>query len=208
VSDGEKTGSATQRVVVGSTPPEVQITSPVTESKYNAGDTISFSATATDNEDATLPDSAYKWKVIFHHADHIHPYIENIVGPTGTVTLSTSEHNVSTTWYEISVTVTDSSGLSTTKSVEIKPNLVTLTFGSNEAGGVYTLDGVPHTGTYSETAVVGVIRSLNVASPQTVSGGQLIFNSWSDGLAQQHDISTPGTNTTYTVNFDKTPNVV
>lgn len=144
VSDGgERTNTASQKIVVGSTPPDVQILTPINDSHYNAGDVISFSATATDAEDGTLPDSAYNWRVIFHHADHIHPYVDSIVGPSGTVSLATNEHNVATTWYEISLTVTDSSGLSTTKSVNIKPNLVTLTFGSNDPNAVYTVDGIP-----------------------------------------------------------------
>ncbi|MCV7216121.1 PQQ-dependent sugar dehydrogenase [Mycobacterium crocinum] len=205
VSDGERTNTASQKIVVGSTPPDVKILTPLNDSHYNAGDVISFSATATDAEDGTLPDSAYNWRVIFHHADHIHPYVDSIVGPSGTVSLATNEHNVATTWYEISLTVTDSSGLSTTKSVNIKPNLVTLTFGSNDPNAVYTVDGIPHTGTFSQQAVVGVVRHLDAGSPQTVPDGQLVFNHWSDGLAQQHVISTPGSDTAYTVYFDKTP---
>jgi hypothetical protein len=181
----------------------VTILTPVNESHYNAGDLISFSANATDAEDGTLPDSAYEWRVVFHHADHIHPYVDSVIGPNGTVLLATSDHNVSTTWYEITVTVTDSSGLSTTKSVDINPNLITLTFDSNEPGAIYTVDGVPHIGTFSQQAVVGVVRYLDAASPQTGTAGQLLFNSWSDGQEQQHQISTPATDTTYTVYFDK-----
>lgn len=205
VSDGQRTNTASQKVVVGSTPPDVQILTPINDSHYNAGDVISFSATATDAEDGTLPDSAYNWRVIFHHANHIHPYVDSVVGPSGTVSLATNEHNVATTWYEISLTVTDSSGLSTTKSVDIKPNLVTLTFNSNDPNAVYTIDGIPHTGTFSQQAVVGVVRQLDAGSPQTVADGQLVFNRWSDGLNQQHEISTPGSDSTYTVYFDKTP---
>ncbi|WP_174397370.1 PQQ-dependent sugar dehydrogenase [Mycolicibacterium sphagni] len=203
VSDGERTDSASQTIVVGSTAPDVTILTPVNESHYNAGDLISFSANATDAEDGTLPDSAYEWRVVFHHADHIHPYVDSVIGPSGTVLLATSDHNVSTTWYEITVTVTDSSGLSTTKSVDINPNLITLTFDSNEPGAIYTVDGVPHIGTFSQQAVVGVVRYLDAASPQTGTAGQLVFNSWSDGQEQQHQISTPATDTTYTVYFDK-----
>lgn len=73
VSDGQRTNTASRDVVVGSTPPDVQILTPINDSHYNAGDVISFSATATDAEDGALPDSAYNWRVIFHHADHIHP---------------------------------------------------------------------------------------------------------------------------------------
>ena len=204
VSDGEKTGNASQKIIVGSTAPDVQILTPVDESRYNAGNTISFSATATDPEDGALPDSAYRWTVIFHHADHIHPYQDNIIGPTGTVLLSTSDHNVDTTWYEFAVTVTDSSGLSTTRSTSIKPNLVALTFTSSETEATYTIDGIPRSGVHTEQAVVGVVRELDVPSPQVVNGAEFTFNNWSDGGAKKHQISTPATNTTYTVTFNRT----
>ena len=85
-------------------------------SLYNAGDTISFSGIGTDAEDGTvLPDSAYNWTVVFHHADHVHPFRDNIVGPTGTVTIPRSADNIDTTFYRITLTVTDSSGLSTSQ---------------------------------------------------------------------------------------------
>lgn len=202
VSDGGKSSRASQRIVVGSTAPQVQILTPVAESRYNAGDTISFSASASDDEDGQLPDSAYRWTVIFHHADHIHPYADNIAGSTAQIDLSTSDQNVETTWYEFLVTVTDSSGLTASQSVHIRPNLVTLTFTSLQPDATYTIDGMPRQGTHTEQAVVGVIRNLDAISPQTVNGNLLTFNSWSDGGAQQHSISTPITNTTYTVNFD------
>jgi hypothetical protein len=127
-----------------------------------------------------------------------------IIGPTGTVTLSTSDHNVDTTWYEFTVTVTDTSGLSTTRSASIKPNLVALTFTSSETGATYTIDGIPHSGIHTEQAVVGVVRELDVPSPQVVDGAELTFSSWSDGGTKQHQISTPATDTTYTVTFDRT----
>ena len=49
----------------------------------NAGDTVSFSASGLDDEDGALPASAYKWTVVFHHADQVHPSEDNIVGPAG-----------------------------------------------------------------------------------------------------------------------------
>lgn len=202
VSDGEKTNQVTQKIVVGSTAPTVTITSPVTESKYNAGDKISFSGVASDAEDGALPDSAYKWTVEFHHADHIHPFADNIIGPNGSITIPTDESNVNTTWYRVILTVTDSSGLSSSTYADVKPNLVNLTFTSTDPEAVYTIDGIPHKGTYTEQAVVGVKRILNVLSPQTTSDGPIVFGDWSDGGAQSHTISTPGVDTTYTVVFD------
>jgi len=203
VSDGEKTNAASQQIVVGSSAPQVEIITPIAESKYNAGDIVSFTALATDAEDGELPDDAYEWTIVFHHADHTHPYKDDIIGPSGTVTLSTSDHNVDTTWYRFSLTVTDSSGLTATQSVNIRPNLVTLTISSDQPDATFTVDGVPYQGTHTEQAVTGVVRVLDAPSPQEVDGVELIFNRWSDGGAQQHTISTPPSSTTYTVSFDR-----
>ena len=202
VSDGEKTSQTTQQIVVGSTAPTVTILTPTTNAPYNAGDTISFTGTATDAEDGTLPDSAYKWTVVFHHADHVHPFADNIIGKSGTITIPTDESNLDTTWYRLTLTVTDSSGLSTSSSVDVKPRLVNLTFTSTDPDAVYTIDGIPHKGTYTETAVVGVRRTVDVSSPQTTVDGPLIFGDWSDGGSQKHTITTPGIDTTYVVSFD------
>lgn len=203
VSDGAKTGQATQRIVVGSTAPTAQILSPTTTTKYNAGDVITFSGIGTDTQDGTLPDSAYTWTVVFHHADHIHPFRDNIVGPTGSITIPRSADNIDTTSYILTLKVTDSSGLSTSRSVEIKPNLVNLTVKANDPEASFTIDGIPHKGSYSERAVVGVERVIAGVSPQFVSDGQFVFDGWSDGQAQSHMITTPGADSTYTINYDK-----
>lgn len=212
VSDGEKTGQATQSVTVGSTAPhDLTITTPqgtpLDNTKYNAGDTISFSGAALD-QDETLPDSAYNWTVVFHHADHIHPVTSNVVGKTGSITVPTDPHNSADTWYEIRLTVTDSSGLSTTSSANVHPNTVTQTFTASDPEAVFTIDGKPYTGSYTETSVVGVERVLGISSPQTVDDGQLVFVSWSDGGEQTHTIVTPGTNATYVVNVTKVPSAL
>lgn len=203
VSDGEKIGQATKRIVVGSTAPTAEILSPVLNSLYAAGDTISFSGLGTDAEDGDLPDSAYKWTVVFGHADHVHPFRDNIIGPTGTITLPRSADNIDTTYYRLTLTVTDSSGLSTSTSTVIKPRLVTLTINASDPDATFTVDGIPKKGSFTEQAVVGVERVIAAVSPQYVSNGQFVFNSWSDGGAQSHTIITPGANATYTINYDR-----
>lgn len=204
VSDGQKTATAVVPVTVGNRRPTGTITSPTDEAHYNAGDVINYSATASDPEDGALPASAYSWSVIFHHADHIHPFLGPIDGVTsGSFTIPRNADNVATTWYEIQLTVRDSGGLSQVSSVDIRPNLVTLTFGSNPAGLEYTVDGLPYTGTVTETAVVGVDRVLGTTSPQFLGGVQYAYAGWSDGGAQTHTVRTPASNITYQVNFSE-----
>lgn len=204
-----KQSIATQRIVVGSTPPVADFDVPAGEDyMYNAGQTVSFAATGSDPQDGQLPDSAYSWKVVFHHADHTHPFVNEVTGPDLDFTIPVDFHQLSNTYYNVILTVTDSSGLKTVVEKEIHPNLVTLTFGSNVDGARYTIDGIPHTGTYTEQAVVGVNRTLGAISPQTVNGQQYVFGEWEHGGNATQIITTPGSAATYTVNYVPAPAVV
>jgi hypothetical protein len=46
--------------------------------------------------------------------------------------------------------------------------------------------------------VVGIVRNIEAVTPQTLLGATWAFDSWSDGGAAAHNISTPATNTTFT----------
>ena len=201
VSDGAKSGTATIAISVGNLRPTATITAPAAESRYNAGDRINYAATATDPEDGSLPSSAFSWSVVFHHADHIHPFLGPFSGPTGSFVVPRNADNLSTTWYELVLTVTDSRGLTRTRSVHIRPNLVNLTFKADPAGVQYLVDGIPFAGTHTEVGVVGVERVLSAVSPQFAGGQQYQHASWSDGGALTHTIRTPATDATYQANF-------
>jgi PKD repeat protein len=206
VSDGSKTSSARVPVVVGNRRPTVTITTPTEGGKYDAGDTIGYSASATDPEDGALGDTAFSWKVVFHHADHIHPYLGPVAGSaTGSFTIAPVPDNGPNTWYEIQATATDSGGLSSTTSVEIFPNLVDLTVAASSSTPVFTVDGVPKTGSFTTEAVVGVEHTLGAPSPQQIGSSLYLFSAWSDGGAQNHAITTPDTDATYTVAFEEHP---
>jgi hypothetical protein len=51
------------------------------------------------------------------------------------------------------------------------------------------------------TGVVGIKRAIAAPSPQLKNAINYVFQSWSDGLAMSHEISTLATNTTYTANY-------
>ncbi len=205
--EGGKTNTATQRIVVGSVPPSIQLGNIV--NNYNAGDTITFSAQASDAEDgAVLPPSAFEWKVVFHHNTHTHPFVDSIVGTDGSVTIPTTADQLATTWYRIQLTVTDSSGLKTTTYKDVLPNLVDFTVTASNPDATFTVDGVPHTGSFSEQGVVGVQRVLSAPSTQHTAAGELIFIGWGDGGAQTHTVTTPAGNANYSVIFGLAPALV
>ncbi|MGV0853356.1 PQQ-dependent sugar dehydrogenase [Mycolicibacterium phlei] len=208
VTDGEKSNTTTQRIVVGSTPPVATIKDTL-PSNYNAGDTITFEAEGSDPEDGALPPDAYKWTVVFHHAEHTHPFRDNIVGTSGEITIPRTRDQLGNTWYRVTLTVTDSSGLATTTYRDIFPNTVKLTISASDPDAAFTVDGVRYVGSYViEDAVVGVERVVSAPSPQSVSGGQFVFVEWSDGGAPSHTIITPGSETEYRVTYEFVPTAV
>ena len=200
-SDGQKSSTAQLTITVGNRLPTATITSPTQGAKYNAGDTISYSGTGTDPEDGNLPPSAFSWKIVFHHADHVHPYLGPIDGsPSGSFTIGHDATNEYNTWYRIELTVTDAGGLKDTVYKDIFPNLTNLTVQTDTPGSAFTIDGNLYSG-YTHEEVVGVDHGVSVASPQMVGAKRYRFRSWSDGGAASHTYRVPPTDSTLTASL-------
>lgn len=118
VTDGAGgTSIVSTAIVAGNTHPVANITSPVNGALYRPNDTLTASAIATDKEDGVLPDSAYKWTILLHHNIHTHT-LQQATGKS--VTFQAPDHGADTDVYtEVVVEVTDASGQTTTKSVNI-----------------------------------------------------------------------------------------
>ena len=202
VSDGvNSTISAPLSISAGSRP-TATILSPTDGTSFKAGDVITFSGTATDAEDGTLPASAYTWKIDFLHEGHIHPGTPITGVTSGTFTIPTTGHDFSGfTRYQVSLTVTDSSGLQSTSSVTVFPQKVNLNFATVPAGGTVFIDGIAHTGPFVYDTLVGFNHTIS-APNQTIGGNTYTFASWSDGGAPTHTIVVPAAAQTYTANFN------
>jgi glucose/arabinose dehydrogenase len=201
-SFGTATSNAAVLTVTTNTPPVATIVSPAAGSRYSAGTTLSFSGTGTDAENGTLPASAFRWRIDFHHDTHTHPAMPDTTGiRSGTFAIPNTGETASNVWYRVYLTVTDSGGLSTTTSRDVLPNTVVITLATNPPGLRVTLDGQPVTTPTSVTSVVGIVRTLGVVSPQASGNTTYQFASWSDGGAASHTVATPGTNRTYTASY-------
>src|SRR5581483_1458267 len=173
---------------------------------YSAGDTISFSGTASDPEDGNLPASAYTWQVDFHHhlttGAHIHPFISAFSGVmNGSFSIPTTGETNDDVWYRISLTITDSAGVSTTTYRDVMPAKSTFILATNQSGLQLTLDGQTYAAPLTTLGVVNLQRTIGAPSPQTVNGTTYVFDSWSDGGAATHAIATPASDTTFTANY-------
>jgi hypothetical protein len=108
--------------------------------------------------------------------------------------------------YRIVLTVTDSAGSTHTSTRDITPNLSTIFVNaaptSPDDGLLITVDGQPKMTPYSTPSVVGMKRAIGAVSPQTLGATEFVFQSWSDGGAATHEITTASTDTTYTAAYD------
>jgi len=198
---GRVTSQEATLTVISNQKPTATITTPTGGKTYTAGDVIQFSGTGTDPEDGTLPPNALTWQVDFYHYDtptHFHPVLSATSGiASGSFTIPQSGETSPNVLYRISLTVTDSKGATSTRSVDVNPVRSVITLVTQPAGLALKFDGALVTTPFTFTGVSGITRSLE-AVDQSENGSAYSFYSWSDGGAAAHTLRTPGTNATLT----------
>ncbi|HEX8101784.1 MAG TPA: PQQ-dependent sugar dehydrogenase, partial [Solirubrobacteraceae bacterium] len=175
----------------GNTAPTAAITAPAADSRYDDGQAIEVTASASDIEDGTLPDSAYAWQFLIRHNSHLH-VAGSATGPEATLTTG-NDHDADA-HYEIRLTVTDSEGASTTKVISITPNVVKFTLNSSPPGAPVVYAPQPETpARVSFQSAVGYRASIAAAARFESGGRAYRFDSWSDGGARAHTVTIPAT---------------
>jgi glucose/arabinose dehydrogenase/chitodextrinase len=196
VADGRGlTGTDTVQVSVGSnTPPVPSIDSPLDETLYRGGQNIQLQGSATD--DGPLPDSAYHWTVKLFHGEHVHP-INSYDGVTDPSFTANDDHDADS-YFEVTLTVTDSGGLSGSKTIQLRPETVSYTLSSSPSGAPVSYAGAAGSTPMERTSAIG-FRTTISAGERFVSGGrEYVFDGWSDGGARQHDVVIPASDSTVT----------
>ncbi len=182
----------------GGAPPTAAISSPTSEVAYQVGDVIAFAGAATDASGAAIPASGLAWQIIIHHCPggtcHTH-YFQNVSGTSGSFTVP--DHG-DDSYFELILTATDGAGRQGTASVSIHPRTVRLTLASAPSGLQVVYGGTTYTTPATFTADIGGTRTVSVPAPQTLGGTTYTFGSWSDGGAQQHNITIGAADATLT----------
>jgi glucose/arabinose dehydrogenase len=174
---------------LANTPPTATIETPSAGTTWRVGEQIDFSGSSTDAEDGPLPASAYSWNLVMHHCPsncHTHPQQTFEGAQTGSFNAPDHEYP---SHLELSLTVTDSAGLSDTTSVLLQPKTAILTFGSSPGGLELVVGNVRKATPFDETVILGSNNTISAPSPQTLNGTQYTFSAWSDGGAQTHNIT-------------------
>jgi glucose/arabinose dehydrogenase len=199
---------AAARVECGSgttdTPPTATIVTPRADETWQVGETISFSGSASDAEDGALPASALVWSLILHHCPsscHIHQ-LQTFSG-VASGSFSAPDHEY-LSYLELQLMATDSGGLKDTKTVRLDPDTVSITLASIPSRLQVVFNGTSASTPFSRTVIRGSTNTIGAPSPQTLAGAQYSFMAWSDGGAQNHNI-TANTSATYTATYSGPP---
>lgn len=88
----------------------------------------------------------------------------------------------------------------TDSTITITPGIVPITITTNIGSGTTVgIDGTTHNAPYNATWEQGSIHTIGVDSPQSKGVGlRYVFSYWSDSGAQNHQITVPSSETTYT----------
>ncbi|HEX2506226.1 MAG TPA: PQQ-dependent sugar dehydrogenase, partial [Gaiellaceae bacterium] len=197
--------SSTDSVTIssGNTPPDATILTPAATTRWAVGDVISFSGSASDPQQGTLPASSLSWSLVMHHCFdettcHTHPLQTYAGQSAGSFTAPDHEYP---SHLELRLTATDAGGLTDTESIRLDPRTVVLTFETDPAGLQLTVGSSSAAAPFSRTVIVGSSSSVSAPSPQTSGGSSYVFSSWSDGGAQAHNVVAPASAATFTARF-------
>jgi glucose/arabinose dehydrogenase/PKD repeat protein len=204
VSDiGGLVDTATVQILVGTSAPVPVIDSPTAALRWAVGQTVSYSGHATDPQDGTLPPSALSWQLINRHCStavscHTHP-VQDVTGvASGSFVAPDHEYP---SYLELTLTATDSGGLTGSTTVRLDPATVNLALASDPSGLQLNLNGANVTTPATRTVIVGSTNTVSAPSPQSTGGATFTFANWSDGGAATHVVTAPATATTYRASY-------
>ena len=188
-------------IAVGNTAPTPTIATPAAGTTWKVGDVISFSGSATDQQDGTIPASGLSWKLIQQHCPtNCHQHELQTFSGVASGSFTAPDHEYPS-YLELTLTATDSGGLTGTRTLRLDPRTVVLSFQTTPGGLKLTFNGTESTATFTRTVIVGSANTVSAVTPQTKGGKSYTFTSWSDGGAPTHVIVAPATAATYTARF-------
>jgi uncharacterized repeat protein (TIGR01451 family) len=201
VTDAQNLSTTSSPVMISAnnTPPTANIQTPATGTTWKVGDLISFSGSATDAQQGTLPASALSWELILQHCPsncHQHPLQTWPGVSNGSFTAPDHEYP---SYLELRLTATDGGGLTDTKTLRLDPRTVVLSFQSAVRVGTHRRE-FGHTTPFTREVIEGSNNTVSAPSPQTLNGTNYGWVSWSDGGAQSHNV-VANTAATYTAEY-------
>jgi glucose/arabinose dehydrogenase len=202
VTDVDSASDTTTRLISpGNDPPVPTISSPSASLTWQVGDQISFSGSATDAQDGALPPADLSWNLTILHCPstcHTHD-IQSWPGfASGSFAAPDHEYP---SHLLLTLTATDSWGISASTSVELDPETVTLSLRSSPPGLQLVFNENQAATPFDTTVIIGSSNVLTAPLLQTLSGHGYKFQGWSNGGSRSQAVIAPAAPTTYTATY-------
>ncbi|MEM8857567.1 MAG: PQQ-dependent sugar dehydrogenase [Chloroflexota bacterium] len=139
---------------------ELKISNDLARSKWHGGDAIEYTAvrSSLDGLDPTTP---YKWQILLHHNEHVHPQIGDLEVISGTYNISKANHDGDwNLWYRFQLTMKTSTGQEIELSKEIFPQHTRLSVYTQPIDFDVEVNGGVQTTPHNFTAISGVNQQL------------------------------------------------
>ncbi len=189
---GLATGTTTKVITIGTPnrPPVPTIEEPIVGTTWGVGDPlpIHFSGSATDPEDGAIDATTLDWGLVLQHCpSNCHPHGIETFTDKASGDFFPPDHDYPS-YLELTLTATDSSGLSASVTRRLDPRTVSLSFATSPSGLSLTVGDVPSVAPFSRTVIDGSANTITALPTQTVGGVTYTFAGWSDGGAATHTI--------------------
>ena len=187
---------ASVSVLVG-VPPSVTITAPISDTRWAAGDELTFSGSATDSS-GSVPDADLTWRFDLHHCealDDCHTHQLATISGQASGTIEAPDHEYPA-FLSVTLEAEGSNGLVGSAIVNTYPRTSQVTVQSNPSGIDTSLNGVHSHEPIHAEVIEGSLNTLGASSTATVGGLTHVFHEWSDGGTLYHDfVAPPGVST-------------
>ena len=206
VTDGAGlSDTASLTISVGNGPPSTTIASPVPSLRWSVGQVVSFSGSATDPDEGSLPASALTWTLVLQHCpDDCHEHVVQQFPGEASGSFVAPDHEYPSQ-LELRLRATDATGATDTRSVTLLPRTVVLTFETSPPAFALAVGADAAPAPFTREVIMGSSNSLSAPAPQERGGVDYGFDAWSDGGAQSHNVVAPAAATTYRAVFHPTP---
>ena len=177
------------------------IDTPSASHLWYVGETIDLAGRATDTEDGALGGSALEWSLVMLHCpSNCHEHDIGTVGTGKTGSFVAPDHEYPSS-LQLTLTATDSWGLSASKTIVLDPQTVRLWMRSDPSGLRLQVNGVGKATPFGRTVIVGSMNTITALTPQSLGGLSYLFSSWSDGGAATHTIVAPSSPQAYRATY-------
>lgn len=200
------TDSTTVLVQVDETPPEVEIL-PQSDTTFAGSAPITLRGRATDAQDGELTGAALRWSVDLVHNDHTH-LLGTYTGTAPAIPPGITDHD-SDSYYAITLTATDSSGLQAIAHWRLDPRTATVRLRSIPAGARVQYGERPFDAPADHASTIGLQTGVVPAESVDVGGVQYDFAGWEDGSSTRvRAFTVPASGATLTARYNAAPRAV